>query len=98
MRRSLVTMGLVLLALAALAPAVEALVPCPEPCVDEGQDGQCASEQCCSCCVHSRSVKPDRTVPADPLAPWSDVVATPAAHPPAADPRDILHVPKPASA
>ena len=98
MRRSLVTIGLVFLALAALAPAVEALVPCPEPCMDEGQEGQCASEQCCSCCVHARSVKPDRAVGADPLAPSSHVVPTAAAHPPAADPRDILHVPKPASA
>jgi hypothetical protein len=98
MRRSLVVLGLVLLAAAALAPALEALVPCAEPCVDEGQDGQCASEQCCSCCVHARFVEPDRA-PTTARFAASALVAAPAATlPPAVDPRDILHVPKPASA
>jgi hypothetical protein len=89
--------GLVLLAMAAVAPALEALVPCPEPCVDEGQGGQCAADQCCSCCVHARSVKPDLTMPVDPLALSSEVAATGGALPAVADPRDILHVPKPVS-
>jgi hypothetical protein len=98
MRRSLVVLGLVLLAAAALAPALEALVPCAEPCVDEGQDGQCASEQCCSCCVHARFVEPDRTPTTGPFAPSAVVPAPATALPPAVDPRDILHVPKSASA
>jgi hypothetical protein len=98
MRRSLVLVGLVLLAVAALAPAVEALVPCSRPCVDEEQDGQCAADECCSCCVHARSVRPDRVVAADPPALSSAVTPIPAPRRPLVDPRDILHVPKPASA
>jgi hypothetical protein len=94
MRRSLLMLGLLLLAAAALAPALESLAPC----VDESREGQCAADQCCSCCVHARSVKPDPAAPVDPLALSSDLAAGASARRLVSDPRDILHVPKTASA
>jgi hypothetical protein len=98
MRRVLLLLGVALLALGAVTPVLEAVVPCAEPCLDETEDGQCASDQCCSCCVHSRLVTADRSVPADPLAPACPMATAPTRLPGPADPREILHVPKPAFA
>ncbi|HEY7412129.1 MAG TPA: hypothetical protein VII13_15390 [Vicinamibacteria bacterium] len=98
MRRALTLVGLVLLAVVVLSPVVEALVPCPEPCVGEGPGRPCAAERCCTCCVHSRLVASERLVPADPSSSSSGLAASTPRLPLAADPRGILHVPKRASA
>ncbi len=90
--------GLVLLLTAAAAPVLEALAPCTEPCVDEGPGGQCATGPCCSCCVHVRLVKVDRLALVAPLAPAFPLPPTAVGMALAADPRDILHVPKPTRA
>jgi hypothetical protein len=94
MRRALLTVGLGLLALSALAPALEALGPCPVECVPEAAGGDCAGEQCCSCCVHTRLVKSGGAGPTEPLARSSPMQQQPPVFPPPADPRDILHVPR----
>jgi hypothetical protein len=81
-----------------VTPVLEAVVPCAEPCTDESADGQCAGDQCCSCCVHVRLTAADPKAEADPLAAASPVAAAPTPLPAAGDPREILHIPKPASA
>lgn len=97
MRRLLLLIGLTVLALGTLAPALEALAPCPVHCVDEGpgSGSDCAADQCCSCCVHPRLVTPDplrQGAPRSPTARVSTIHATVAT---SADPREILHIPKP---
>jgi len=95
MRRALVILGLALLAAAATVPALEALAPCPEQCSDEAPGSRCDTDQCCSCCVHARLAKADRLPAADPLSSSSHVAVPSAGPPAAADPREILHIPKP---
>ena len=98
MRRTFLLLGLTLLAVAGLAPALEAVGACSEQCVDEGPGSGCAADQCCSCCVHIRLVKADRTAQTEPPGPSCRVAALADGHPLAADPSEILHIPKPASA
>jgi hypothetical protein len=93
MPRTLVVIGVVLLALGAITPALEAVAPCAEPCPDEDA-GRCATDQCCSCCVHSRLAAAGRSVQGDPLAPAYRMADASTGIPAAADPREILHVPK----
>ncbi len=97
MRRALLLFSLALLAIGAMTPLLEAVAPCAEACVDDSADGQCAGEQCCSCCVHIRLVTADQQV-ADPLTPTSRTIAAARRPPVLADPHDILHIPKPAIA
>lgn len=94
MRRALLFMGLVLLTLGTLAPTLEALAPCSQECVDEGPARDCADDQCCSCCIHLRLVRTDRTTPGEPLSRSSRMQAPGPAFPSPADPLDILHIPK----
>jgi hypothetical protein len=69
---------------------------CAEDCAGDGPDGSCALEACCSCCVHSR-VDPPRATSVEPDPPLADSLPGHAGIVPASpDPRDILHVPKPA--
>lgn len=98
MRRASLLLGLTLLAVAGVAPALEAVGACAEQCVDEGPGSGCAADQCCSCCVHIRLVKADRAAHADPLGLYGRIAALAAGLPLAADPGEILHIPKPASA
>jgi hypothetical protein len=95
MRRVLLFFGLGVFALGTLGPTLEALAPCRVPCVDEGAASDCAADQCCSCCVHSRLVAPDRLDRPVPLSPSSPIRTASAAFAPSADPREILHIPKP---
>lgn len=95
MRRMLLFFGLGVFALGALGPTLEALAPCLVPCIDEGPDSGCATDQCCSCCVHSRLLAPDCLGHTSPLAPSSRIRTTLAAFAPTSDPREILHIPKP---
>jgi hypothetical protein len=97
-RRAFLLLGLTLLAVAGLAPALEAVGVCAEQCVDEGPGSGCAADQCCSCCVHIRLVKADRPTQADPPGFSCRIAALSADLPLAADPGEILHIPKPASA
>jgi hypothetical protein len=95
MRLAILLLGLALLAVSALAPALEAFAPCPEQCVDEGPASECTTDQCCSCCVHLRLIESDHTAQAEPLSPSSRIRATSSHLPLAADPGEILHIPKP---
>jgi hypothetical protein len=97
-RRAFLLLGLTLLAVAGLAPVLEAVGACGEQCVEEGPGSGCAADQCCSCCVHIRLVKADRTAQADALGYSCRIAALSACVPLAADPGEILHIPKTASA
>jgi hypothetical protein len=97
-RRSLLVFALAVFAMSALAPIAEALAPCLEECQSDGPGDDCATDQCCSCCVHSRLVSPQCLGKAKPLSRSSRVVSATLAPAAAADPREILHIPKPLSA
>jgi hypothetical protein len=68
---------------------------CADDCAGDAPDGGCALEACCSCCVHSR-VDPPGSVGIRPAAVAGESVLPALGLALAsADPRDILHVPKP---
>jgi hypothetical protein len=96
MRRSTsgIALGLLLLLLAGAAMAGVEL--CADDCVGDGPDGSCALEVCCSCCVHSRfDTVADNGVPYRQAAAEGAFAALQGTVP-SPEPRDILHVPKPA--
>jgi hypothetical protein len=95
MRRARLLFGFGVFALGTLAPSLEVLAPCVAPCVDEGAAGDCAAERCCSCCVHSRLLAPQHVDGPSPLSPSSRFRTAGAPFAASADPREILHVPKP---
>jgi hypothetical protein len=94
----MLVVALAVFALGTLAPVVEALAPCQETCVDDSRDDACASDQCCSCCVHSRIVSPQRLLQVEALAQSSRLTSPAPAAAATADPREILHIPKALSA
>ncbi len=92
MRRTLVLLALVLLALTALAPVGEAFADCQVECAGGGSR-DCGTDDCCSCCPAARFVLAfDAVAPPPALSGRAPVVAPPA--PRDADPRAILHVPR----
>ena len=97
MRRALLVVALAVLAMGTLVPFVEALSPCEERCLGGGPGNDCSSDQCCSCCVHSRFMNGRPTGETEPLSPSSRIISAPPAVPSPADPREILHIPKTAA-
>jgi hypothetical protein len=93
--RRLAWIALMLLLTVAAAPAVEAVVACPQVCADEaeGSADDCSDDACCSCCVHARFAAAEGAqglrflVRGECLPKLTHV-------PSAAAPRGILHVPK----
>jgi hypothetical protein len=93
MRRSLLALMLGLIVCAALAPLVEA-GQCVQSCAGDTEDGACADDLCCSCCVHFR-VDPPRAAGSAPGLSVTGRVAAPLfARPSPPGPREVLHVPK----
>ena len=86
---------IVLAAWIAAGPIVEALEQCREVCPQDQASGGCPDDgSCCSCCVHVRAM----VAPAPPPL-FGGLASAPAVEPrsgvlAAADPHDILHVPK----
>lgn len=94
MRRPHPALALLLVLLVAASAAAAGIEWCAGDCAGDGQDGACALEACCSCCVHSR-VDPPLAVSLRSAPPRGELLPSaggPAPAPP--DPRDILHVPK----
>lgn len=79
---------------AACGPLAEA-ASCDQACVTGSDGEECATDLCCSCCVHFR-IDPPRLGGAAPHAGDSRPIAA-AVEPPqlVSDPREVLHVPKP---
>jgi hypothetical protein len=95
MRRLAPLLALALVLLVTAGAIGAGLEWCAEDCAGDAPDGSCALEACCSCCVHSR-VDPPGSVGIRPApAPGESVPPLHGLAPASADPRDILHVPKP---
>jgi hypothetical protein len=94
-RRDTTIVVLGLLLLGALAPGLEALTTCVQPCLGDDANDGCTRDMCCSCCMH---VGPAALSVPTTLSP---VRHSSAAHPQvagrvlSAEPRGLLHVPKP---
>jgi hypothetical protein len=94
MSRFVLLVGLGLLVFVALGPALEAALPCEQPCPGGDGDGDCSRDLCCSCCVH---VRLDGPRPSGPLLTEPQVHGVPilaAGWVPSPEPHEILHVPK----
>ena len=95
MRRLATLVMIVLAAWIAAGPIVESLEPCREVCPQNQAEGDCPDDgTCCSCCVHIRAM----VAPAPPSL-FGGLASTAAFEPgaaprAAAEPHDILHVPK----
>jgi hypothetical protein len=95
MRRLATLVMIVLAAWISAGPIVEALEQCREVCPQDQASGECPDDgTCCSCCVHVRAM----VAPAPPPL-FSGIASAPAFEPRAglpvaAEPHDILHVPK----
>lgn len=89
-------LALVLVFLVATTAIGAGMEWCADDCAGDRLDGSCALESCCSCCVHSR-IDPPQAASIEPDSPRAESRPGLAGAPPAPpDPRDILHVPKPA--
>jgi hypothetical protein len=90
-RIALLCLALVLLALA--SPGLEAIAGCLEPCPDEAQ-GRCASDVCCSCCVHAGPLFASLAVPSPLLGLTGRATPQEGIAVPPGRSSDILHVPR----
>ena len=95
MRRLAPLLALALVLLVTAGAVGAGLEWCAEDCAGDGPDGSCALEACCSCCVHSRVAPPGSVGIGPASAPGESVPPLHGLAPASADPRDILHVPKP---
>jgi hypothetical protein len=93
MRPSIAVLGLALVLLALASPGLESIAGCLEPCPDETQ-GQCASDVCCSCCVHTGPLFASLAAPSPLLGPTGRANPQEGAAVPPGRSSDILHVPK----
>jgi len=93
MRRAVLVMTVGLLLVGALAPAIEALNGCVQPCQDD-VDGRCTRDVCCSCCLHTGPAALGSAADAAPGLQSDHTIPGPAGRVLSADPRDLLHVPK----
>ena len=95
MRPALTTLALALLLLSAASPAVEAVAGCLELCQDESPgQGQCSTDACCSCCVHSGPLFGSLPVPEPTLDLIGSAILPESRPAPPGLTLDILHVPK----
>jgi hypothetical protein len=80
------------------APVVRAFLECVEGCADDGADGKCSPLcQDCACCARS-VVAPARVQAVDvlPIVSHTLLAFQRDRTPPSPEPREILHIPKPA--
>jgi hypothetical protein len=72
---------------------------CQERCADDLEDGECAPGcHDCSCCQAVRIVTPREQVAGAPTTPGHTLRLPTPIRPASAEPREILHVPKPLAA
>jgi hypothetical protein len=95
MRRAALLGMLGLAVFLALAPLVEAACP-GEDCGGDEPFGGCSLDLCCSCCVHARVDPPLATSGLPRDVSGGTLCAGAVLRLVRSDPREILHVPKPA--
>jgi hypothetical protein len=89
---TIVVLGLLMLG--AVAPGLEAVTSCVQPCLGDDANDTCTQEFCCSCCMH---VGPAALSVPTMLSPVRHSTATSpqvAGRVLSAEPRGLLHVPK----
>jgi hypothetical protein len=94
MRRGVHFLLIGLLLLGAIAPGLDALVECSQPCVGDDSAGGCTQDVCCSCCLHAGPAALALAAPLDIDRPSTSPRIDAPRLPLSADPRDLLHVPK----
>jgi hypothetical protein len=96
MRSPIAVLALVLLALTATSPGIEALAGCLELCPEGTQDvGDCSPDACCSCCVHAGPLSASLPLRVPILDPTGSPPPTDSVPAPPARSSEIPHVPKP---
>ena len=96
-RIKLAWLAIVLLALSVAAPVVEAFEDCQVVCASSSDD-DCGTPACCSCCPAARFVTAAVDATDAPLEVASQPIFVLQAALRDAEPRGILHVPKPLAA
>jgi hypothetical protein len=94
MRRCVVVLVLGLMLLGTLAPGLEALTGCAQPCNGDDVNNSCTQEVCCSCCLHTGPAAPSRSAILSPLSHSNPPNTQAAGRALSAEPRGVLHVPK----
>jgi hypothetical protein len=93
-RISFAWLALLLVLLSVAAPVVEAFEDCRVEC-GPGGEGECGTDQCCSCCPVERFVMTGDHRSPQSLAATAERLGGPLAVVCDHEPRGILHVPKP---
>ena len=93
-RRYMTIVVLGLLMLGALAPGLEALTTCVEPCLGDDANESCTQDMCCSCCMHVGPAALSAPTTVSPVRRSTAADPQVAARVLSAEPRGLLHVPK----
>lgn len=94
MRRCVIVLVMGLMLLSALAPGLEALTGCPQPCMGDDVNNSCTLDVCCSCCLHTGPAAPSVAAILSPRSHSNPAHTQTAGRALSAEPRGVLHVPK----